>query len=220
MNTVVPSAIERVVREAPITQPGIRWPAKSWSARFPHFAVRLAALPSLLDRDTAKKEAGMASKDREAAAWGFLVAMIWGYGSTGYGPWRVEQMFGSISDPATALHRVACVLFEQGPEEAYSILAGESRMSKLGPAFGTKFLYFCRQPESGRNALILDRLVADWLAQNSDIRINPVPWSRRTYARYLERMHEWAERLSVLPEEVERSIFQAQAKVSGGQWSE
>jgi hypothetical protein len=32
-------------------------------------------------------------------------------------------------------------------------------------------------------------------------------------------MHSWAALLDVAPDEVERSIFQAQAEIRGGQWA-
>jgi hypothetical protein len=65
------------------------------------------------------------------------------------------------------------MLSEGGPVKAYAFLGdnGVPRLARLGPAFGTKFLYFC-SPASGRPALILDRLVAAWLRENADLSLN------------------------------------------------
>lgn len=200
-------------------QTGIAWPRDSWVKRFPHLTDGLESLPDLVDRDVVKRHAAGAGVSPGAAEWGFIVAMVWGYGTTGYGPWRVEQMFSSIKDAPSALHRVASTLRRDGALSAYSLLGTEARMFKLGPAFGTKFLYFCEQPRVGQSALILDRLVARWLRQHIELVLNPVPWSVGTYGRYLKAMHEWAEELSVRPEDVELAIFQTEVATSGGQWA-
>jgi hypothetical protein len=52
----------------------------------------------------------------------------------------------------------------------------------LGPAFGTKFLYFC-SPPGGQPALILDRLMSRWLRDNAGLAVNEIRWSVSTYRR-------------------------------------
>jgi hypothetical protein len=67
--------------------------------------------------------------------------------------------------------------------------------------------------------LIFDLLVAGWLAQHADVRLNPVPWSLGTYRRYLELVSSWADALGVAGEQVERCIFQARSDEVGNQWA-
>ncbi|GAB3062507.1 hypothetical protein GCM10027053_26220 [Intrasporangium mesophilum] len=90
------------------------------------------------------------------------------------------------------------------------------RARYLGPAFGTKYLYFAT-PETGNSPLILDRLVARWVARHAGIVLNPVPWSSRTYNRYLSLMAAWSSDLEVIPAKVEELIFRDSA---GGQWTD
>lgn len=219
LTMTVPEAVAEVVEKRSRAQSGIAWPRSSWEIRLPHLADRLRSLPDVIDRAEVKRHAGAAARNPVTAEWGFVVAMVWGYGSAGYGPWRVQQMFSSIDDPPRALQRVASTLLEQGALSAYGLLGGAARMFKLGPAFGTKFLYFCEQPPIGHNALILDRLVADWLRAHTSLTVNPGVWNSRVYGRYLDAIHEWAEQLSISPEEVERAIFQSEAASRGGQWA-
>jgi hypothetical protein len=75
------------------------------------------------------------------------------------------------------------------PVEAYTNLGdnGTARLPYLGPAFGTKFLYFCSSA-GGRPALTVDRLVARWLRENVGLVLNEVRWSVSTYASSLETM--------------------------------
>jgi hypothetical protein len=87
--------------------------------------------------------------------------MAWGYGRVGYGPFRVRRVLAPVPDPGERLQAAAGELARGGPTAAYALLgdSGVPRLPGPGPAFGTKFLYFC-SPPGDRTALILDRLVA------------------------------------------------------------
>jgi hypothetical protein len=85
----------------------------------------------------------------------------------------------------------------------------------LGPAFGTKFLYFV-----GGGALILDKLVADALKRVASIAISPTRWDESAYARYLEVVGRWADGLRVEPDVVEQVLFTAESTRTGNQWGE
>jgi hypothetical protein len=57
----------------------------------------------------------------------------------------------------------ASVRASTDPKNAYRILTterGAGRISMLGPAFATKFLYFAQGPEAHPHLLILDKVVA------------------------------------------------------------
>jgi Putative 8-oxoguanine DNA glycosylase OGG-like protein len=199
-------------------QAGINWPRARWQERFPECEDLFACLPDRLDREHVRVAcAGAASTP--AAAWqGFMVVMVWGYGRVGYGPWRTARIRSDTPKVQDRLARVAQHLAERGAVDAYRLLAGDCRLRWLGPAFGTKYLYFCPQrPES--QALILDRLVARWLTNQANISVNAGPWSPTTYRRYLDLLGGWAATLSVAADDLERCIFQAQADQQASQWA-
>lgn len=219
----VPRTLQTLVRTwresgSPIQAP-MRWPRDRWMARLPRHRYYLSSLPDTLDRATVRGAFTDAFRDSAAAERAFIAAMLWGYGDVGYGPWRVQRVLTHNRGVAAKLHAVALTLRDEGPLTAYSRLSSytDSRLRYLGPAFGTKFLAFCSGAGIMR-ALILDRLVADWLAGNTDLGIDPVEWHPATYERYLLHMHEWADALDVQPDELECVIFTAEADRRDNQW--
>ena len=191
-------------------QDGISWPKRRWSATFP--GGTLAQLPARLDRAAVRAACAAAPSGPDAALEAFLAAMAWGYGKVGYGPWRTARILDPGVNPQAGqrLAESAAELLSAGPLAAYQRLGGKSRLRWLGPAFGTKYLYFCPQPDAHNRALILDGRVARWLATHAGIVLDPVPWAPDTYARYLDVMHGWADALDVAPDVVEERIFVAQ----------
>jgi hypothetical protein len=111
------------------------------------------------------------------------------------------------------------LLIAKGALSAYSYLA-QYRLRYFGPAFATKYLYFCGKGRVSKNALILDRNVAEWLTRSTGLRLNPVPWSKRTYETYMSNVESWAVALDVVAEDVEVCIFRDAVAGSGGQWDE
>ena len=118
----------------------------------------------------------------------FVAVMAWGFKPGSYGPWRTNEMLGSVRAP-----EVLQQVFEKSgveqfdPLTAYRALSG--KISRLGPAFGTKVLYFISPPEN--RAPILDAVVAEWLWRygirgQKDRWLNPVPWSEETYRSYVD----------------------------------
>jgi len=63
----------------------------------------------------------------------------------------------------------------------------------------------------GRRALILDQLVADWLAREAALRLNATRWSVRTYAAYLSAMDEWSSGLGISSHQLEEIILTEEA---------
>jgi hypothetical protein len=221
--TKLPAAVVQVVegwqaRSRP-PQPATRWPRERWLAAFPESGQALDSLPEYLDRAAVCAACQDAPGSPAAARHAFLVVMAWGHGRVGYGPWRTARIIQQSPDAADRLAKVAQRLSSRGALDAYGLLGGGCRLRGLGPAFGTKYLSFCPQGAAGPQALIFDRLVAGWLAQHADVRLNPVPWSPRTYRRYLELVGSWADALAVTSEEVEQCIFQARSVEVGNQWA-
>jgi hypothetical protein len=199
-------------------QPGIGWPRSRWLAWFPESEGLLTALPDRLDRAAVRARCSNAATSPKAAWQAFLVVMVWGFGTVGYGPWRTAQVLAATVGAQERLASVAQQLAAGGALDAYRLLAGGCRLRGLGPAFGTKYLYFCPQGP-GPPALIFDRLVAKWLTGTVDISLNSGPWSARTYRRYLDLLGAWAAALEVAPDEIEQSIFQIQADQERSQWA-
>lgn len=200
-------------------QQGIRWRRERWLAAFPEAADALQALPVRLDRGAVGAACAGAAGSPAAAWQAFVVVMAWGYGTVGYGRWRTARILQDDSHAPDRLASVAQQLGERGALAAYGLLGGACRLRGLGPAFGTKYLYFCPQPAAGPRALILDRLVARWLARNAGVSLNPRFWSSNTYGRYLELLGSWAKALGTAPDEVEMRIFQAETGTTGNQWA-
>jgi hypothetical protein len=199
-------------------QRGISWPLDRWVEHFPSHAERLRQLPAVIDREVVRAHSSGAPTSAAEAEWAFIVCMIWGYGRVGYGPFRAKR---TLETPAAAsiLQETASLLKDDGPLAAYSHLGNTRRIKGFGPAFGTKYLYFCPQPSKDPQALILDQLVSTWLREHTDVKLNPVPWSDRTYQRYLSTMHEWAAEVNLRPDVLEQCIFVAIATARGGQWA-
>jgi hypothetical protein len=84
------------------------------------------------------------------------------------------------------------------PIDAYKKLSG--KITRLGPAFGTKFLYFASS-EADR-APILDAVVANWLwkygvRDSKGKWLSAVPWKSTNYQRYLDFCDEACRELQV-----------------------
>jgi hypothetical protein len=91
----------------------------------------------------------------------FIASMIWGNGLTGYGRYRTciaLNIQRNDNSPIELINRAGEEAACGNLEMAYSSLT--NGLWSIGPAFGTKFLYFASPPAS--NALIFDGLVASW----------------------------------------------------------
>jgi hypothetical protein len=220
--TEVPEAVVEVVRSWQARgrpqQPAIGWPRARWLAQFPDNRDLLGSLPDQLDRATVRAACAQAARSSTAAWQAFLVVMAWGHGKTGYGPWRTARILQDTPDAKQRLATVAQHLAQGGALDAYQRFGEDCRLRWLGPAFGTKYLYFCPQGP-GSPALILDRLVAQWLTRNTQSTFRAGAWSPSTYRRYLELVWSWAADLGVAAEEVEWCFFQAQSDQTGNQWA-
>jgi hypothetical protein len=169
---VIPGPMREVVDEwraaGSPSQQGIEWPRDRWIVAFPPDAATFTTLPDRLDRIAVRHACVHAADSPADAERSFLAVMAWGYGRVGYGPFRVRRVLHAVSDAGPRLQAAASAAAQGHPVEAYSCLGdhGTARLPHLGPAFGTKFLYFCSSAER-RPALILDRLVARWLPRTS-----------------------------------------------------
>jgi len=190
-------------------QDAVAWFPSRWRQALPAYAHLLDELPPLLDRATVR-QACAGVEPHEA----LVVTMAWGFAKTGYGPHRVQKMVAT-----EGLHgRLATVLRaldEQGALEAYRLLGGACRIVELGPAFGTKFLFF-----HDESALILDAIIGEWFqtATGEDLRVTR--WRPPSYERYLLQMSEWGAETSVAPALLEERAFLRSTSGGGSQWDQ
>jgi hypothetical protein len=218
--TSVRGAVEAWRAAGSPSQAGIAWPRQRWIGDFAADAATFAMLPDHLTRQVVRGACQRAAESTAEAKSAFLVVMAWGYGRVGYGPFRVRRLLDAAPGAGAELQAAARALREAGPVAAYARLGdhGVARLARLGPAFGTKFLYFC-SPPGDRPALILDRLIARWLRGNAGLVVNQIRWHVPTYRRYLASMYAWAGELAIAADELEMCIFSEQARLAGSQWA-
>lgn len=202
-------------------QRAIKWRQADWTAAFPEHRDNLGRLPSSLDRDVVRRVASRAAKDPVEAEFAFLVVKAWGEGDNGYGPFRARKSLEVTSEPGARLMTAAQTLVGRGAVAAYERFSdrGDCRIFSLGPAFGTKFLYFCQPDDQRPRALIHDTNVADWLRDNAGLSLPSASWSVPRYRAYLAQMHLWAEDLDCSPDDVELCMFRS-VLGSANQWND
>ena len=143
--------------------------------------------------------------------------MAWGFGRVGYGAYRVGLMLATPHARDT-LHQTVRVLHQSGALPAYDAL-GRAKLRMLGPAFGTKFLFFAQASGARPRALIHDEAVSTWLARHTSVGVATTAWIAPKYERYLAILHDWAGQLGIEPEAVELCVFRSMAAERGNQWS-
>lgn len=190
-------------------QRGIHWSSTFWRRWLPEYDHLYDSLPEPLSRSVVQRYVDERAEADPAAA--FVTTMMWGFANVGYGPYRTRHILESGPDVPV---RLASAIGATSAEHAYAALAGPRRVSGLGPAFGTKWIHFA----SGGEAPILDRLVTRWLERHRVLRLNPVPWSRATYSRYLTLLQGWSGTVGLHPVILERLMFEDEAKAIGSQW--
>lgn len=125
----------------------------------------------------------------------YLMAMAWGYGDAGYGPYRakvIETNSRDIGQYIKQLHEAATTGWNSG----YGFLL-DNPITDLGPAFATKLLYFC-SPKDDR-APILDSVISKWLwrsgvANDTDY-VNSTRFKLEQYELYVNFIDEVLQKL-------------------------
>jgi hypothetical protein len=182
-------------------------------------AGHFKSLPDLLDRELVRTVARRAHAGNSEALEAFVTVMAWGFGTVGFGPFRTRRIIASTPEAVARLHRVATALERESVLKAYELFGTSCRLKYLGPAFGTKFLYFAQPASGARTALIHDALVTAWLSRNLGLEISSASWDASTYRRYLDLVAGWADALGCEPDDIEYAIFQAMADERGNQWA-
>jgi hypothetical protein len=210
-----PDALERAVQQWKAAgahqQPPSRWSPDRWQSRFPEYAEYLAELPQPISRVDVIARCLAASEGPEQATKAFIAAMIWGYGPVGYGGYRTKRVLTENEGAGETLATVAGIAGDQGGPAAFEWLARrQNRLRYLGVAFATKYLFFCAADGHAPPALVLDRLVRDWMAKTLDWRLN-LEWDVEDYREYVDKMSAWAAGLDIEPGDLEMLVFQLAA---------
>jgi hypothetical protein len=130
----------------------------------------------------------------------FLATMVWGNGGTGYGAYRTSVALniprkGAV--PINVIETVGRLACAGDIENAYNTMA--NALWRIGPAFGTKFLYFASPLDN--QALIFDGVVARWHSADSPwpaLASSAWSWNWETYSAYMG----WCQRsFNALPSE-------------------
>ncbi len=136
----------------------------------------------------------------------------------GYGAFRTARVLRENGGAADRLREVAARARDDGGPAAFEWLA-QNRLHWLGVAFATKYLFFCAATGTGEPALVLDRLVRDWLAQNAGWSLS-LDWRVADYRSYVDTACAWADELGIEAGDAEMLMFRRAASMRSGQWSE
>ncbi|WP_299305887.1 hypothetical protein [uncultured Brachybacterium sp.] len=170
----------------------------------PRIGRQLAA--ELAASDALHTENGQEAK--KAVVTAFLASMIWGYGMVGYGPYRTQRVLtrnGTVHDEIVIdqLRGVADMVRSEGGVAAFEHIANIRRSNRsylkyLGPAFGTKFIYFLSKASGIVTTPVMDSVVTGWLQRNAPGAgtFNLSWWDAESYTRYVALLQKWADELS------------------------
>lgn len=205
------------------------WRRTFWEARVA-VPEKLSSVP--IDREVATEWARrVTAGDRVSQAQAFVVAMIWGHGPVPYGPYRTQRIMEQ-SQFSDHLAEVTEATLYRGGIAGYRTVyehrwLGEHRdpgyLKWLGPAFGTKYLYFLtRAHRPGEITPVLDDVVRRWFrAYVPQINVEIGDWEHPDrYQAFVETVQEWGAELGIPSDEVEHLIFADQQTVDDGLWAE
>jgi hypothetical protein len=209
----IPVALKKYKSEIQNINPDthiVPYKAATWDKRFgkdPDFQYLTKHYPDGISRgQIAHLVQNIGDFDFSQLRKSFFAAMIWGYGTTGYGPYRTKLMFGS-SNIETTLEDTYFRLKSGNIVQAYERI--QFQIAQCGPAFFTKFFYFVGL---GMNLkplpLIWDSRVKKSIF-HSTILGNGIQKPARIegYHQYIILVNEWADELGCRPDAIEYFLF-------------
>ena len=219
----LPDRLREILAEEQSPQRGFDWNAESWRvalADCPDVLDQLKELPKKINRDEVCRLV-TSNLIRGAVLPAFVTAMIWGYGTAGYGPARVRWVLTGVrgkvamgvpvrTDVGARLKDAVQIVRTEGAIEGFRHMNNAGHIKYLGPAFFTKWLYFASAasgPDDAQAAPILDKQVKDWLANKAGVGLNI--YKTNDYSRYVALLKEWGSQTDKerTPAQVEKAIF-------------
>ncbi len=136
----------------------------------------------------------------------FLATMLWGYGTAGYGPWRMAHITSNLEQLDVVLFNALRAIKYGNVRSAFSTFQ-DAHIPFLGPAYFTKYLYFAGLG-CGINhyPLIMDTRIL----QSIRALLGKHAFSGGTaddYHNYIMTLHEWAEMLDCRADSIEYLLF-------------
>ena len=187
-----------------------------WVESLPEHADFIKGLPPSLSRTFISGLGAGAHEHETTAVHTFIASQIWGWGiRVGYGPFRTNVALSTAQSPSLPLtppqklQEVARLIREDGILAGFRALGTTCKLDRIGPSFGTKYLFFVSAIPSRHPALVLDSRVAVWFNTNTSLRLDANLWSSHQYGQYLYAMYSWAADLGEPPDAVEFIVFQA-----------
>lgn len=215
------------------TQIPSKWNQKSWTNQLEQYEEFFNRLKNdRIDRKQAVQVSPTVTNEDEAVQV-FLLSMLWGYGLVGYGPFRTRRILDR-PEAAAELLEVAQVAQRNGGLAAFKLIAdrrnggARSFLKWLGPAFGTKYIYFLTAKNNPHKpAPVMDAVVYRWFrkhAPNRKLRVDF--WHTPSYEQFLISLEEWATDITkqfgqeIRIDDVEYLIFAEGSRFEGNDWSE
>jgi len=213
------AAHNRWIAQGRRQQPGIAVDANLWVDTFPAVGALVATCPVVIgrngrplvtiDRAFATSLGDLALTTPQAAIDAHIISMMWGFGRSGYGPFRTGRHLSSTG-AATNLQATAQTIQTSGIVAAFRMFVPKNatyRLDGLGSAFSTKDLFFFSNSPDRHRALIFDSVLSAWLSTNVGWDIAAGTEDLQNYCEYLLAMYSWAADLGESPEDVEYVIF-------------
>lgn len=216
----IPSPLADILMAKDAPQGSFPWIPSSWKEQMrdlPEVVTVLDQMPERVDRESTR-ELVLSQLKSGRVLGAFVGAMVWGYGTYGYGPVRTRWILtGTKTNPleATVLPSVAerlaagaTFVRENGPIEGFRFMNNENRIKYLGAAYFTKWLYFTSATTSatdGNASPILDARAAEWMLSEAGLSLDTGRTS--SYERYVQILNEWGHEYDRTAVQVEKAIF-------------
>lgn len=216
----IPSTLGVLLEADAAPQLSFPWHPQPWKDHMsdgPEIIDVLGRMPERVDRNSTRELVlTELAAGRTLAA--FVAAMVWGYGTTGYGPVRTRWILtGTKVTPLEApllrsvserLSAGAVFVRKNGAVEGFRFMNNDNRIKHLGAAYFTKWLYFVSAVESSDDpdaAPILDAQVAQWLFAETGLPFET--GKTKPYERYVALLSAWGAEYNRTPVQVEKTIF-------------